>query len=152
MLMASVRLSMFWIKGKPGSGKSTLLSFMYSNQNFYHKFGTGRSQSNYQHRRPKYLRHFFWYQGSTLQKNLSGFLRSVLWQSFTDVRETGMEIWNRHVASAGESTTLSIQVLRTLLHDVLADPTYAFIFIIDALDKCQDRDAMLNLIRSLEAM
>ncbi|KAL7958841.1 hypothetical protein V8C34DRAFT_323804 [Trichoderma compactum] len=69
----------FWISGKPGSGKSTLMKYIVNNPK------TGELLSRWKSKATMITANFFFHhRGSTVQKSLSGLLRSILSQILED--------------------------------------------------------------------
>lgn len=65
----------YWITGKAGSGKSTLVKYVSNN-------GQTReilTRGSYLGRKVCISSHYFWYQGSRLQKSYDGLLRAILY-------------------------------------------------------------------------
>ncbi|KAF3762491.1 hypothetical protein M406DRAFT_107917 [Cryphonectria parasitica EP155] len=65
----------YWITGKPGSGKSTLMKYIL------HSPALAKSLERWARGSPLYITSFYaWLPGSDLQKSLSGFMRTILFQ------------------------------------------------------------------------
>ncbi|KAK5077105.1 hypothetical protein LTR64_005415 [Lithohypha guttulata] len=67
--------SIYWVSGKPGSGKSTLMKYLVDKVQNGNFFGNDP---------PVVLCCWFWEAGQPVQHNVSGCLRSILWQLLQD--------------------------------------------------------------------
>lgn len=136
----------FWICGKAGSGKSTFVSFVSSHDSIDALLKSSDPQRNH-----VILRHYFWSLGTPLQKNLAGFLRSMVWQFFTAKPDIGFRIWYDHLKPRS-MVTWSIMNLTNVLRTVLERSTCSFWIFIDGVDECVDSEDLIGLLHSLEAL
>lgn len=67
--------SIFWISGKPGSGKSTLMKYIVDNPNTRIELRRWFGGLD-----PIIASHYFWINGTELQRSQNGLLRSLLYE------------------------------------------------------------------------
>lgn len=144
----------FWVTGHPGSGKSTLLKFVDSNPTTIAKL----QQWTRGHRLVK-ASHFFWVNGSPLQKSQEGLLRSLCFDILRQCPEilpqlcedrwtnrdtlTGMEDW-------GLPELQQMLVRLQTMELKVKEERVRFCFLIDGLDEYSgDHDELLEDLRQL---
>ncbi|KAG5805191.1 hypothetical protein H9Q74_010365 [Fusarium xylarioides] len=76
----------YWISGKPASGKSSLMKFLAT-----HPLTLQHLQA--QHSNIQILTHYFWKPGQSLQKNIEGMTRSLLYQVLHKNRGLAQRLW-----------------------------------------------------------
>lgn len=123
---------MFWVNGKPGSGKSSLMSYILSDP---------RTKVHLQHWAGNRTLHvfsfFFWKPGSSLQKTMLGFRRSMLWQ----LCKSKPSIINS-LLSHDQSLLLTSWTQKKLMNALGLASSYfledAVFCMVDGLDECED--------------
>ena len=144
----------YWLSGKPGSGKSTLMKYVTTE---FSKFCCSRATLSLW-RNAVTCCFFFWNLGSSLQKNYSGLLRSLLFQIAEQRVETipilRDDANSRH---SGPHDAILLyawteQRLEDALKRFLVDkpPSMRVCMLIDAIDEfVGDEDHLIELIRLL---
>ena len=137
----------YWIEGKAGSGKSTLMKYLQK------EFLTRELLLEWAHDRALLvLSHFFWAQGTDLQRNLTGLFRTLLFYIFMQdpelLEETCPSRMQRQEFHHLEPWTL--EELKECFEYLSARktlPSKLCIFI-DGLDEFQgDHDHLIEIIR-----
>ena len=141
---------LFWITGKPGSGKSTLMKYVVENAE------TRKSLSRWAGSNSLLVSsHFFWTNGSPLQRSLAGLLRKVLFAVFSKYPEmmenhairTELAQFLEHpmldysVAENEWTTERLLAVFMTILRQTSS--THKFVIFIDGVDEFKGDHAML---------
>lgn len=148
----------YWIHGKPGSGKSTLLRWI--DQSI---LTSGRLFPWVENGSLIRAQHFFWSSGTTLQKSLEGFLRSICAQILEQAPELIPDIvqtkrWTTALLVGYDSN--SMEWTETELIDALksaistATKSAKILILIDGLDEVEDGhegnlERLIDLLLSL---
>ncbi|KAI7328881.1 hypothetical protein KC315_g6432 [Hortaea werneckii] len=123
--------SLYWITGKPASGKSTLMAHIFHDPrtvDYLQQWSRGG--------RLLTLSFFFWRPGSTLQKSISGLLRSLVMQLADAVPEVSPAILGGLHLRLGRMPTWSERGLTDALRLALtAAKDIHLIFLLDGLDE-----------------
>ena len=133
----------YWINGKAGSGKSTLMNYISYNpqtRQLLHTWAGAKGMLT-----PTF---FFWFGGNRLQKSTEGFLRSILYQIFTQRRELIPTLSGKHASSL----IWTEGHLRQCLLDVATEnsDSLCICVFVDGLDECEDDHGdLLRLIEEL---
>lgn len=144
----------FWVTGFPGSGKSTLMKFVDNHSTTLAKLREwGRG-----HRLVK-ASHFFWVNGSPLQKSQEGLLRSLCFDILRQCPEILPPLcedrWaNRDALTGTEDWGLpelqQMLVRLQTLELIVKDERVRFCFLIDGLDEYSgNHDELLENLRQL---
>jgi hypothetical protein len=144
----------FWVTGYPGSGKSTLMKFVDNHPTTIEKlkaWGKGC--------RLVKASHFFWVNGSPLQKSQEGLLRSLCFDILRQCPEILPQLcedrWaNRDTLTGTEEWGLpELQKMLVRLQTMelkVKDERVRFCFLIDGLDEYSgDHDELLEDLRQL---
>ena len=145
----------YWLSGKPGSGKSTLMKYIIN------EFRAHVQREDAPSTEIIAASFFFWKPGSELQKNLVGFLRSLLYQ-LADQRPDLIPIMMNEQADSmrlpntSQQTTLYAWTehrlslaLRQVLNHIPS--SIALYFFIDGLDEfVGDEDELISLVRLMD--
>lgn len=129
--------SMFWISGKPGSGKSSLSSYIINDPR------TAKSLQQWAgSHKPHFFSFFFWKPGSSLQKSIIGFRRSLLCQLCNTKPLIIQRLLSRDPTLlcnplTGERVLDALKVALSFYHDE------AVLYVIDGLDECEDNHSDL---------
>lgn len=149
----------YWINGKVGSGKSTLMKFLASEQSTQEhllKWANGRSLI--------ILRFFFWRNGSSEQRSISGLYRSLLVQIIDHCPEQARLLRGHlinHAPSSSRAGTLKFpkrwdsNILSDALHTVLTSvsTSHRVCLLLDGLDEFQDDlDEQQLLLRAIKRL
>ncbi|KAK8029449.1 hypothetical protein PG993_010740 [Apiospora rasikravindrae] len=126
-----------WIKGKPSAGKSTLMKHAYL-----------RYQNDF-FRDHLIVSHFFNAQGETLEKTPLGMLRSIVYQ----LLQNDNALSDRFAPSLREKQRTSREgdwqwrpsELKGLIRSVVQQPRSRPLFLVDALDECDESEANVAL-------
>lgn len=170
---------LLWIKGKPASGKSTLMRYVFENSKSTGEqtktkddqhASTSNQNENFDGKNPEIkgsitLSFFFHGRGSSLQKTMLGFYRTVLFQLLEEQSTQGKkfgelssleECFERQCDSRGPpgkswqwETSQLAQIFRSVLTEVLKD--HLVYLYVDALDECGEDDAR-RLAETFEKM
>ncbi|KAI1179821.1 hypothetical protein F4777DRAFT_401145 [Nemania sp. FL0916] len=141
---------LFWIKGKAGSGKSTLMKHIFENCNSYQR---NTMKANFVH--------FFEHTGHPMQRNLNGFLRSVLFQLLSRnsniIHAVAPSRWEALFLFGEDPKPLDVaelqQMLLSTLHQCYGQSrANTAILFIDALDECEDHSGYLEILELLDKM
>ena len=148
----------YWITGKPGSGKSTLMKYIANNPQTEALLRTWSGSSQL------YIAsHFFWLQGTSLQKSYEGLLRTIIYDVLcrhpTLIKATCDTYWpwtdlNRRDNGSPPAWT-STELKRCLLTLMGAASrtsagTAYFCFFLDGLDEYDgDKEDVIGLLRDL---
>lgn len=134
----------FWISGKPGSGKSSLVSFILSDER------TRECLKAWARNRVPYIfSFFFWKPGSMLQKTMTGYMRSMVWQLCKARPSIITQLVSQDTSLSYSPWTEAKlnRVLRFALSAYRNDPLF---FLIDGLDECEDDHSdMLDELQGL---
>ncbi|KAK5057776.1 hypothetical protein LTR84_011777 [Exophiala bonariae] len=133
--------SIYWVHGKPGSGKSTLMRWLDQNLTDT-QLGAGADNGSMLR-----ARHFFWNSGTTLQKSLAGFLRSICAQMFEQAPEHIPEVvqtkrWTTALLVGYDSSSMEwteMELIDTLKSVIsTASKSAKILLLIDGLDEIDD--------------
>ncbi|KAL8731258.1 MAG: hypothetical protein Q9181_004345, partial [Wetmoreana brouardii] len=146
----------YWITGKPGSGKSTLMKYIIDEPR------TGEYLSEWEPDSELIvISFFFWNPGTELQKSATGLLRSLLYQTVTQLPDMLDSILKDYGRSRGQSdgqahlgllpTWTDRKLLSILQRFVNQKPNaVSLCAFIDGLDEfVGDEDLLLEIIRLL---
>ncbi|KAH7409589.1 heterokaryon incompatibility protein-domain-containing protein [Cadophora sp. MPI-SDFR-AT-0126] len=141
--------STYWISGKAGSGKSTLMAYIlheYSLKDNLKIWSNGNDVL--------VLSFFFWRAGSTLQKSVSGILRSLLYQLLEERPGVADFLAAKFRLASGRVPCWTERRLAELLQAALEEVADQYLCLfIDGLDEFQgDTEELLNLIFKLQAL
>lgn len=143
---------LYWLNGKPGSGKSTLMKYITE------EFRAHLRRENALTSEIVTASYFFWNPGSALQKNLTGFLRSLLYQ-ISNQRPDLIPIMNDQQVDSTRTPKMNFHptplyawtehrlmlALRRLLTHI--PPTISLYVFIDGLDEFDgDEDDLMSLV------
>ena len=144
----------FWVTGHPGSGKSTLMKFVDNHPTTIAKLETwGKGY------RLVKASHFFWVNGSPLQKSQAGLLRSLCFDILRQCPEILPQLCEQRWADRGTLTGTedwSLTELQQMLVRLqttelkVKNERVRFCFLIDGLDEYSgDYDELLEDLRQL---
>jgi hypothetical protein len=153
--------SVYWIAGKPGSGKSTLMRYIYDTPKTARYLRSWQGQD-----RLLFARVFFWNPGTTLQKSLTGLLRSLLNQLLSKADEMIQRAVPARWRAADLATEFGLKMddwkepwseaeMLTALRNFVQESRGVFktFFLIDGLDEFDGNDsqrlAVINLLKEL---
>jgi hypothetical protein len=132
--------NVFWITGKPGSGKSTMMKFLAYHPALRILLGAWQEDKTL-----ILIHHYFWKEGSPLQRSLMGLLRSILYQALEQCPALiDVAFNNDRWLNGGEDFQFSSEALHGALKNVLASGPglgLKFFLLIDGLDEFDDQDA-----------
>lgn len=145
----------FWVTGHPGSGKSTLMKFVDSHKTTLSKLQTWAS--GYKLVKAS---HYFWVNGSALQKSQLGLLRALCFEILRQcpdlVPQFCADRWNDAVSKQDQQPVWHVGELERILHRLQAsefkvtNEKVRFCFFIDGLDEYSgDYEGLLNNLRHL---
>ena len=137
----------YWINGKPGSGKTTLLNYLLSQPET-------KSSLNLWKPNTIVISHFFLRPGNIMQKNVKGFICSLLYQlllenaSMIDVllekdRERGLK---------DSEADWSVRDLRKAFFQVLGEYDKPICLFIDGIDEIDTQQGVQDLLDILEEL
>lgn len=147
---------LFWISGKPGSGKSTLTKYLFEQAVFGDslKEDAATQAGSYDGKiiedafdQDLTLSFWFWQTGSSLQRNLEGCVRSLLYQGLASPRSS--DILLASVPNSSSILSWGIHDLLTMFKAFVAtiNARGSRIFLVlDALDECEDAEAAVALV------
>jgi ankyrin repeat protein len=120
----------FWIKGKPGTGKSTIMKFILSRARASRKMALTSS-------------FFFTARGEYLEKSAAGLFRSLLLQLLEGYPILQTILDEPDLRPGSQYSCPSLDTLQTLFKmAVCALGQRPFTCFVDALDECDERQAM----------
>ena len=147
----------FWVSGKPGSGKSTLMKFIDEHartKELLHEWAAGS----------KLVRasHYFWINGSDIQKSQVGLLREICAAIAKECPEVLLRVLGKPTSTTGDrwsdlpsNVEWSMPMLRQIL-DEIQNPTFRqgglvrFAFFIDGLDEYTgDHEDLIDILQHL---
>lgn len=138
---------LYWIYGKPGSGKSTLMKRLVSD------IRTVKLLEQW-HQNPLILSHFFWLNGSLLQRTKKGLLCSLLYQILDARMDQLTVLVDLETSSRKEHVEdWSEQELKDCLLKCLSgspDPMVLFLDGLDELDPEEGHDTLIQFIALLK--
>ncbi|KAK3678883.1 hypothetical protein LTR78_001336 [Recurvomyces mirabilis] len=156
----------FWVQGKAGSGKSTLMKHVATSLHTKAMLREWCGQAEL-----VTTSFYFWYAGTTLQKSITGLLRSILYQIIGNDKDLAqlvfpdsfdMEVDEDLVKGTRSYRTSRIVWSHVELVDALIkliqcshgiDKAKRFCFFIDGLDEFQgDQMQLISLLRGLAAI
>ncbi|KAJ3499554.1 hypothetical protein NLG97_g257 [Lecanicillium saksenae] len=134
----------YWVSGKAGSGKSTLMKFLAMN-------GQTRKALSTDGRCVKILSHYFWAPGDQLQRNITGFLCSILHQLLDKNHDFCLSILSSfdYAKSKKEADNWSESELEAILRFVLSASHTEYCIFIDGVDEADDQVTLVQLLDSL---
>lgn len=137
----------FWIQGKPGAGKSTLMKFLLQHKNTQR--GVNKWSPN-----TLIVSHFFWKSGDILQKNLRGFLCSLIHQLLSNDHTLIDHILSRFLLATDKDTIgdWEISELESVFHSILIQGKRSTFFLLDGLDEATETEEMLQFLDSFIGM
>lgn len=136
--------SLFWIKGKPGSGKSMLMSFLLNDHRTKTSLQTWAGDCTVH-----VFSFFFWKPGTTLQKTIIGLLRSLLLQIVRSKPNAVDDILTQD-SSLSFSAWHEARLSETIEQLMAAYQSDRILFLIDALDECEDdHDELVDVLKRL---
>ncbi|KAF2148060.1 hypothetical protein K461DRAFT_283143 [Myriangium duriaei CBS 260.36] len=124
---------MYWVSGKPGSGKSTLMRWLLG-----HKDTLALLKHSNEGKKVLILSHFFFSPGSSDQKTILGFGKSLLYQALKKIPRL---IYALQTGPTARLTAWTVKLAIAALIDVLEAATqdgYIVLVLIDGLDECYD--------------
>lgn len=121
----------FWVSGKSGSGKSSLMAFIMSDKRTAKCMQTWAGGQV-----PHIFSFFFWKPGSTLQKTMTGFRRSLLWQLCKAKPAIIDDLVSRDPALL-YSPWLETKLIDALKFALSAYRKAPVLYVIDGLDECE---------------
>ncbi|CAM1508987.1 Fc.00g027260.m01.CDS01 [Cosmosporella sp. VM-42] len=133
--------TVYWISGKPGSGKTTLLKYLKLHSettNLLSFWNPGALV----------ISHFFWRPGSAMQKNIKGFLCSILYQVIK-AHEAAVNYVLRTYNGIGlkdSDTDWSIREARNVLMGVVQHMKTPIFFFIDGIDEIETQEGIYDLL------
>ena len=144
----------FWVTGYPGSGKSTLMKFVDNHHETKAKLSAWASGF-----RLVKASHFFWVNGSPLQKSQAGLLRSLCFDILRQCPDLLPQLCEKRWNDRGEQSSqedwdlpeleqmlVQLQTVELKVHD----ERVRFCFLIDGLDEyAGDHDELLENLRQL---
>src|SRR5271156_3335491 len=148
----------YWIYGKPGCGKSTLMRFLHENINVHcHMLPWAEHSTVVQ------AQCFFWNPGHTLQKSLTGLLRSLLIQLFEQApnlipRVVHLRKWKAARTSGNHTIDWTDSELQDTLHEYIlcAGRSTKVFLLVDGLDEFEGtdekREELINLFQDLASL
>jgi hypothetical protein len=143
----------FWISGKPGSGKSTLMKYLV------HQNETAHLLQSWANSRTLYIvSHFFWINGSELQRSLVGLLRVIVFDIFRkhpDLIPTSPAVMHPDAfysatTAHGFHTEWTWDQLHSLFQNIVEDTrdTHCFCIFVDGLDEFNgEQQDLIHAIR-----
>ncbi|KAH7135620.1 hypothetical protein B0J11DRAFT_454149, partial [Dendryphion nanum] len=150
--------SIFWISGKPGSGKSTLMKYLVDDTQTH--VGLSKWSGS---RKLVITSHFFWVNGSDLQRSQEGLFRTLLYDIFRQCPELMEEIipgpWDSVKRTMISQTAPKFIWSRAMLFSAFKNLSSAganntaFCMFIDGLDEYKgDHDELIAAIRQLSSL
>lgn len=135
--------NLFWISGKPGAGKSTLMKFLANNPKLEENLKNWSKD-----RRLLIVTHYFWRNGSSLQRSLKGLMRSILFQILDAHHNLIPKVFpKREWVHCGPEYDFPMkdleEALRTSIESVCEGKSCLFIMI-DGLDEFDDQPDYLR--------
>ncbi|KAK4183808.1 hypothetical protein QBC35DRAFT_466989 [Podospora australis] len=131
--------SIFHICGKPGSGKSTLMKYLLHDSEFYRLLRVWAGSN-----RLVLAGSFFWKFGTSLQKNMSGLMRSLLHTVLSDLPDLLEPLFGHDVRRHTGKKIFTDQNLRSAFDRLVrltgqqTGRNLSLCFIIDGLDEFED--------------
>ncbi|KAI1080389.1 hypothetical protein F5B20DRAFT_540427 [Whalleya microplaca] len=130
----------FHIAGKPGAGKSTLMKFLCKSQvtmRYLEEWSGGKTVV--------FAKSFFWRLGSSMQKSLSGLIRSLLYQVLSSapglIPLAFPSLWKQTVSTPG--IQIEFEELEWAFKNLMANQEafkrHKMVFFIDGLDEYEGR-------------
>lgn len=148
----------FWVSGKPGSGKSTLMKFIHRHPQTTKLLEDWAGKG----KRLVTASHFFWINGSDIQKSQTGLLREMCAAVARQCpvvlldrwKQLGMspEDWSESLPRIQWSNSTLRQMLSCVRHVLLDDEGRGirFVFFIDGLDEYSgDHEDLTGFFRQL---
>jgi hypothetical protein len=147
----------FWISGKPGSGKSTLTKYLVQHMNTVKLLGTWAGS-----RILHITSHFFWINGSDLQRSQEGLLRVLLLDVFQEYPDL-IPKWLQDRKSNSSSTFLTGRYntpewtwkqLSAIFQSLVSETrnTHCFCVFVDGLDEFSgNKDYLIQSIQRFSA-
>lgn len=141
---------LYWVSGKPGSGKTTLMKWLLDEQRTKKHLESWAGT-----KRLLIAKYFFWSPGHSLQKSLSGLLRSLLYDLLLQCPESIARIsparWRSYDLNLAHFPAWTDTDLLVAIHCLVQD-TLQFARIclfIDGLDECVEKDTQQHKILKL---
>ncbi|KAK8859145.1 hypothetical protein PGQ11_009879 [Apiospora arundinis] len=137
----------YWVNGKAGSGKSTLMSHIVQDPR------TRKALNVWCEGYTCYtLSYFFWRPGTTMQKNIVGLLRSLLYQICNGKPQRINALMRRLNIEPSMIHAWSERQLKRAFHEVISIATGSrFCVFVDSLDEFDGNyDELINLVFELQ--
>lgn len=141
----------YWIHGKPGSGKSTLMKFLAN---------ASRTRDCltdwYPNDQVLIVTYYFWLSGSHIQRNLKGFLCSIIRQTIIKNERLLDTLLDEHpkLLEKRNNNDWDPEELQTLLTRLTLLRTLPICYFIDGLDEFdqdEDIESVLSLVKEISS-
>lgn len=137
----------YWVNGKPGSGKTTLLYYLIQDSET-------RASLNLWMPGALILSHFFWRPGTSMQRNLKGFLCSFLHQLISKLDNLTHVLLQKYddMPLKETDTDWSIRELRKLCLEAVKLSNKPVCLFLDGVDELDSQEGVLDLLDFLYEM
>ncbi|KAI0023090.1 hypothetical protein F4780DRAFT_777212 [Xylariomycetidae sp. FL0641] len=140
---------LYWISGKPASGKSTLMRFIVANAQTTEALKVWAPDA-------RILSHYFWLAGSEKQRNMGGFLCSLLYQLAQQVPgQSVTDIICRVCPDAMHKRSIAdwhVSEMEKALVEVVREAGLPWCIFVDGLDEFAPQRDVQSLFKILEKL
>ncbi|KAL8310454.1 hypothetical protein RB597_010336 [Gaeumannomyces tritici] len=137
----------YWIVGNPGSGKTTLMKYLAQHEQTQSLLGIWSPGAIV-------VSHFFWWNGTQMERSIKGLLCSLLYQLLTKSEISLICILRKDptIPVTEAAMDWSQQDLQSMLLDVMANYPRSIAVFVDGLDEVLEADGLLKLMEVIDTL